>query len=86
MTETYVGKVAHWFGGIQVAGIELTDGGVRVGDTIHVIGHTSDFTQKVNSIQIDRAPVQSAKVGEEVGIQVIEQARENDDVYRVLPD
>ena len=83
MTEKYVGKVAHWFGGIQVAGIELTDGAVQIGDTIHVRGHTSDFTQLVKSIQIDRNPVDRAAPGDLIGIEAADHARPGDKVYRV---
>lgn len=86
MAEQLIGKVTHYFGKAQVAAIEITDGELHVGDTIHVVGHTSDFTQKIDSMQIDRAPVESAKVGDAIGVQVVEHAREHDDVFRVLPD
>jgi translation initiation factor IF-2 len=85
MAEQLIGQVTHYFGKAQVAGIKITDGGLAVGDTIHIVGHTSDFTQKVDSMQIDRAPVESAKVGDEIGIKVSEHAREHDNVYRVIP-
>jgi len=86
MAEQLIGKVTHYFGKARVAAIKITDGQLSVGDTIRVVGHTSDFTQPVESIQIDRAPVESAKVGDEIGIQVIEHAREHDEVFRVVPD
>jgi translation elongation factor EF-1alpha len=86
MAEQLIGKVTHYFGKARVAAIKITDGELRVGDTIHVVGHTSDFTQKVDSIQIDRAPVELATVDDEIGIQVVEHAREHDEVYRVAPD
>ena len=86
MSEQLIGTVTHYFGKAQVAGIEITEGELHVGDTIHVIGHTSDFTQQVDSMQIDRAPVESAGVGDQIGIRVTEHAREHDKVYRVVPD
>jgi translation initiation factor IF-2 len=86
MAEELVGQVSHYFGKAQVAGIKITAGELKVGDTIHVVGHTSDFTQTIESIQIDRAPVELAKVGDEIGIRVVEHAREHDSVYRVTPD
>lgn len=86
MAEQLVGKVTHYFGKAGVAGIKITEGELSVGDMIHIVGHTSDFTQKVDSMQIDRAMVESAKVGDEIGIKVVEHAREHDHVYRVLPD
>ncbi len=86
MAEELIGKVTHYFGKAQVAGIEITEGQLSVGDTIHVVGHTSDFTQRIDSMQIDRVQAESAKVGDEIGIKVVEHAREHDQVYRVLPD
>jgi len=86
MAEQLIGKVTHYFGKAQVAAIEITDGQLNAGDTIHIVGHTSDFTQKVESMEIDRAPIELAKVGDEIGIRVAEHAREHDDVYRVTPD
>ena len=86
MAEQLIGKVTHYFGKARVAAVKITDGELRVDDTIHVVGHTSDFTQNVDSMQIDRAPVELATVGDEIGIQVAEHAREHDEVYKVLPD
>jgi putative protease len=86
MSEQLVGTVTHYFGKAQVAGIEITEGELHVGDTIHVIGHTSDFTQQIESMQIDRAAVEKAGVGDQIGIKVAEHAREHDKVYRVVPD
>ena len=86
MAEELVGRVTHYFGKAQVAAIKITAGQLSVGDTIHVVGHTSDFTQQIDSMQIDRAPVDLAKVGDEIGIRVAEQAREHDEVFRVTPD
>ena len=86
MAEQLIGKVTHYFGKAQVAAIEITGGELHVGDMIHVVGHTSDFTQKIESMQVDRAPVQTAKIGDQIGVQVSEPAREHDEVYRVLLD
>ncbi len=86
MAEELVGTVTHYFGKAQVAGIEITQGELRVGDTIRIVGHTSDFIQRIESIQIDRTPVDSAGVGNQIGVRVAEHAREHDTVYRVLPD
>jgi putative protease len=86
MAEQLIGTVTHYFGKAQVAGIKITEGELTVGDTVHIVGHTSDFTQKIESMQIDRAPVESARAGDEIGIKVVEHAREHDQVYRVTPD
>ncbi len=86
MAEQLIGTVTHYFGKAQVAAIKITDGQLDVGDTIHVLGHTSDFTQTIDSMQIDRVAVESAKVGDEIGIRAVEHAREHDQVFRVTPD
>jgi putative protease len=86
MAEQLIGKVTHYFSKAGVAAIMINDGQLKVGDTIHIVGHTSDFTQRIDSIQIDRAPVETAKVGDEIGIKVVEHAREHDDVYLVTLD
>ncbi|MFH1921414.1 MAG: EF-Tu/IF-2/RF-3 family GTPase [Planctomycetota bacterium] len=83
MAEEEIGKVTHYFGHINVAAIEITSGTLRVGDTIHIKGHTSDFTQTVDSIQIEKHSVEEAGVGEAVGIKVAEHAREHDVVFKV---
>ena len=83
MADSEIGKVTHYFGKIGVAAIEITQGTLKVGDTIHIKGHTSDFTQTVDSMQIEGNSVQEASAGESVGIKVTDHAREHDVVYKV---
>jgi putative protease len=56
---------------------------LRVGDTIRIKGHTTDFTQKVDSLQIDHAPVPEVRAGQDFGIKVSDLVREHDVVYKV---
>jgi translation elongation factor EF-1alpha len=81
--EQLVGSVSHFFNKAGVVAIEMT-GELAVGDTIHVTGHLTDFTEKVGSMQIEHQQVTSVKKGDSVGIKVAGKAREGDDVYRVL--
>lgn len=83
MTETKIGTVTHYYNHLHVAGVSITDGELRKGDVIHVKGHTSDFEQKVESMQIDHEVVDIAKPGDQIGLSVIEHAREHDTVYAV---
>ena len=83
MTETKIGTVTHYYTGLHVAGVIITDGELRTGDTIHVKGHTSDFEQTVKSMEIDHKHVDVAKPGDDIGLAVIEHAREHDTVYKV---
>ena len=81
--EERVGFVTHYYGHLSVAAIRLESGSLRVGDTIRILGHTSDFRQRVESMQVDRQPVTEAGKRQEIGIKVAEHARENDEVYKV---
>ncbi|MBP7147592.1 MAG: translation elongation factor-like protein [Acidobacteria bacterium] len=83
--ERKVGVVTHYFGKIGVAAIELAED-LRVGDTIHVKGHTSDFVQRVDSLQLDHGMVDSGHAGESVGMKLAGHAREHDEVYKVIAD
>lgn len=83
MPEQEIGKVTHYFGKLSVAIIHLTEGELKVGDTIHVKGHSSDFTQGVDSIQVEHQSVENAAKGESVGVKVVDHAREHDVVYKV---
>jgi len=66
--------------------LELSKGELHVGDTIHIKGHTSDFFQKVESMQVENNPVDSAKPGEPVGIKVESPVRENDIIFKVTEE
>ena len=79
-----LGVVTHYFGHLSVAVVKLDLGAtLRVGDNIHVKGHTSDFSQRVESLQVGHAPVQEVGADDDFGLKVIEHAREHDIVYRV---
>lgn len=83
--ETEVGKVKDYFAKIGVAGIELTDT-LTVGDTIRIKGHTTDFTQQVESMQIEHETVEQAKAGDAIGVRVDDRVRPNDTVYKVIEE
>lgn len=85
MDEVLVGEVAHYFQAISVAAIQVTEAELRVGDSIRIVGHTSNFTQTVRSMQMDHRPVESAGSGDLVGIELVERARVGDLVFRTLP-
>jgi putative protease len=83
MEEIPVGKVEKFFGKISVAAIKVTAGELKVGDKIHIKGHTTDFEQTVDSMQVEHATVQKVVPGDEVGIKTKEKVHENDTVYVV---
>ena len=85
MAERLIGFVSHYYSNLEVAGIELSSG-LKVGDTVHILGQTSDFTQTVSSIQIEHETVDSAKAGDPVAIKVDERVRVHDQVLLVTPN
>jgi putative protease len=82
MPEDKIGEVTNFFVKPMVAAIKLS-ATLTVGDTIHVKGNSTDLTCQVGSMQIDRAAVESAEAGAEVGIQLPERARAGDEVFKV---
>jgi len=80
--EKEVGKVRDYFAKIGVAGIELSDN-LRVSDTIHIKGHTTDLTQTVGSMQIEHENVEEARAGDSIGVKVSDRVRPGDTVYVV---
>lgn len=83
MEEKEIGEVSHYFTRIGVAAVKITADVLNVGDTIHIKGHTTDFQQVIESMQIEHVQVKSAKAGEVIGLKVKEHVREGDRVYKV---
>lgn len=79
-----IGVVTHYFTHLAVAIVQLDSGSLHEGDTVHVKGHTSDFQQRVESMELDHVHVSEAYAGQSVGLRVKEHAREHDVVYKVM--
>ncbi|MDH3288037.1 MAG: translation elongation factor-like protein [Betaproteobacteria bacterium] len=79
-----IGVVTHYFSHLAVAVIRL-DGGatLQVGDRIHIKGHTTDFEQRVDSLQVEHQLVMEVGPADDFGLKVIDHAREHDIVYKV---
>jgi putative protease len=84
MADEKIGVVVKFFVKPSVAAIEVTSGGIKTGDLLRFRGHTTDFTEQVQSMQVENKPVEEAPPGSMVGIRVKERVRENDDVYKVV--
>lgn len=80
MKEKLIGKITHYFDKISVAIVELS-GVLKVGDKVHIKGHSTDFEQDISSIQIEHENIKKAKKGDAIGIKVDEKVRESDEVY-----
>lgn len=80
--EPEIGKVSHYYGHIQVMAVDLTDE-MKVGDRIHIKGHSEDFVMTVDSMQIEHENVTKADAGDSVGIKVPQKVHPGDKIYRV---
>lgn len=78
-----IGVVTHFYGEPSVAIVKLESGALRIGDTIHFRGHTTDFSQRVDSLQVEHAPVSEVGPNDDFGVHVDQHVREHDVVYKV---
>ena len=86
MGEKKIGFVSNYFSKISVAAVEITDGTVSVGDTLHFLGHTTNFECTVQSMQIEHTSVTDVKKGDSVGVAIPEKVRRGDRVYKIVAD
>jgi cytoskeletal protein CcmA (bactofilin family) len=83
-SEQRIGVVTHYYGHLSVVAMQLDPGAMlRVGDVIHIHGRTTDFTQQVESLEVNRAPVSEVGPNDDFGLKVVEHAREHDAVFKV---
>jgi translation elongation factor EF-1alpha len=82
MSGVQIGIVTHYFGHIGVAVLTLTEK-IAVGETVHFLGHSTDFQQVVASMQVEHKPIQEAKPGDEVAMKVDKAVHANDKVFRI---
>ena len=85
MSEELIGKVSDFFARPVVAAIELT-AALKLGDRIHIKGHTTDLELNVDSMQIKNVPVQEAKAGDSIGVKVTQRVRKGDEVYKLIAE
>ena len=83
--ESAIGTITHYYGHLTVAVLQLTDR-LKVGETIHILGHTTDFTQKVAFMEVNHHRVVVVERGQDVALKVSEPVREHDTIYRVTKD
>jgi putative protease len=76
-----IGTVTHYYGHLSVAAVTLTDT-LHVGDRIHIVGHTTNLEQPVESMEVDHQKVESAGAGDDVALEVKDHVREHDNIFR----
>ncbi len=86
MEKKLVGYVIAYFAKIGVAAIEIESGEIRIGDKVQFKGHTTDFIQEIESIQIEKKQADTAAAGDSIGIKVEERTREGDEVYKIISE
>ena len=79
-----IGIVSHYFPKVDAAVLKLTKGDLSMGDTIIIKGHTTEFKEKVDSLQLDHVPISNASTGQEIGLRVKSKVREHDVVYKLI--
>ena len=85
MAGKQIGQITHYFDHISVAVVQLTEP-LHVGDTIHILGHSTDFKQEVTSLQVEHTSVDEAKPGDDVALKVIQTVHPNDKVYKLTDE
>jgi putative protease len=86
MGEKRIGEVVKYFSKPGVAAVKVTDGGIKVGDTLKFTGHTTDLTMPLDSMEVNNQKVAEAVVGDYVGIRVADRVRPGDDVFKVTAE
>ena len=86
MAEKKIGEVVKFFAKPSVAAVHITDGDLQVGDTVKFSGHTTEFTDVIQSMEVDNKPVQKATVGQSIGMKVSDRVRPGDEVFKVTAD
>jgi putative protease len=85
MDEQLVGVVTHFFKGPSVAVVKVSDEAhIEIGDKLHFVGHTTDFTETVDSMEVEHNKVERAAAGDEIAIKVVDRARQHDQVFKVV--
>ena len=76
-----IGTVTHYFSHLSVAAVAL-DKPLKVGDRVHIKGHTTDFVQTIGSMQVDHNDIEQAAPGDDLAIGVSDHVRDHDKIYR----
>ncbi len=86
MAEERVGEVMKYFSKPSVAAVKIVEGTLSVGDRIRFTGHTTDFEDTVDSMEINNEKIEKAQAGDYIGIRVADRVRPGDEMFKVLPD
>ena len=86
MGEDKVGEVVKFFSKPSVAAVKITAGELRIGDRVKFTGHTTDFEDTINSMEIDNSQIEKATAGDYIGIKISDRVRPGDEMFKVIPE
>ena len=86
MGEERIGEVVKFFAKPSVAAVKITEGELSVGDTVKFLGHTTDFENTIDSMEVNNEKVERAVVGDFIGVKVSQRVRPGDEMYKVTED
>ncbi len=75
-----VGEVVHFYDQLSVAVINV-HGVLKIGDSVHFLGHGSDFQQSISSMQIENDPIVQANSGDLVALKTIKPVKRGTTLY-----
>lgn len=78
-----IGKVTHYFPKVKAAAVLVLKDSIKLGDEIYIKGHTTDFKEKITSMELDHVPIKEGKKGQEIGLLVKSRVRIGDSVYKL---
>jgi len=84
MAEEKIGEVVKYFSKPGVAAIKIMDGELKIGDVIKFVGHTTDFEETIESMEMDNSKVDKVPAGSMVGIKVKDRVRAGDEIFKVM--
>ena len=86
MAEKKISEVVKFFAKPSVAAVKIQEGELSVGDSIRFVGHTTDFTDVIKSMEVENKSVQKAVAGDFIGVKVSDRVRPDDEVFKIIPD
>ncbi|MBW2544374.1 MAG: translation elongation factor-like protein [Deltaproteobacteria bacterium] len=86
MGEEKIGEVMKFFAKPSVAAVKITSGELLAGDTVKFTGHTTDFEDRIDSMEIDNKQIEKATAGDYIGIRVSDRVRPGDEMFKVIPE
>lgn len=78
-----IGKVVHFYDKLGVAIVDLESGGLKKGDEVKFKRGDGEFTQKIESLQVDHEDVEAVKKGDSFGVKVDQPTKVGTEVYLV---